>query len=106
MIAYRRFVIRFKFPPFLLLRGENKVPEEEGGFREFKQPSFTKASDFMWDISPKFKAGMRVPSRIVASKALLDAMDLMVYDQITNVATLPGIQKFAFCMPDGHIAPR
>jgi tRNA-splicing ligase RtcB len=29
-------------------------------------------------------------------------MDLQVYDQISNVATLPGIQKFAFCMPDGH----
>ena len=29
-------------------------------------------------------------------------MDLQVYDQITNVANLPGIQKFAYCMSDGH----
>jgi tRNA-splicing ligase RtcB len=29
-------------------------------------------------------------------------MDEQVYEQISNVATLPGIQKYAFCMPDGH----
>lgn len=29
-------------------------------------------------------------------------MDGAVYDQITNVATLPGIIKYALCMPDGH----
>ena len=45
---------------------------------------------------------MRVPARIVATKKLLDAMDPGVFDQITNVATLPGIQKYALCMPDGH----
>ena len=45
---------------------------------------------------------MRVPARIVATKELIDAMDLGVFDQISNVATLPGIQKYAMCMPDGH----
>jgi tRNA-splicing ligase RtcB len=45
---------------------------------------------------------MRVPGRIIATQKLLESMDLQVYDQISNVATLPGIQKFAFCMPDGH----
>jgi tRNA-splicing ligase RtcB len=80
------------------------MPEEvEGPMNfQFRQPTFAKASDFMWDVSTKFKPGMRVPARIVASKALVDDMDLQVYDQVTNVATLPGIQKFAFCMPDGH----
>jgi len=29
-------------------------------------------------------------------------MDDAVYDQVTNVATLPGIAKYALCMPDGH----
>jgi tRNA-splicing ligase RtcB (3'-phosphate/5'-hydroxy nucleic acid ligase) len=29
-------------------------------------------------------------------------MDAGVFDQVTNVATLPGIVKHAFCMPDGH----
>ena len=73
------------------------------GQQDFKKPEFEKRSDYIWDIPTSFKEGMRVPARIFATKNLIDAMDLQVYDQITNVATLPGIQKFAFCMSDGHI---
>jgi Uncharacterized conserved protein len=29
-------------------------------------------------------------------------MDEAVYQQISNVATLPGIARYALCMPDGH----
>jgi tRNA-splicing ligase RtcB len=49
-----------------------------------------------------YKKGMRVPARIIATKELIDAMDAGVFNQIANVATLPGIQKYAYCMPDGH----
>jgi tRNA-splicing ligase RtcB len=45
---------------------------------------------------------MRVPARIYATEKLLHEMDAGVFDQVTNVATLPGILKYAFCMPDGH----
>lgn len=69
---------------------------------QFKKPEFNKISEVMWDIPTTYKQGMRVPARIVATEKLIDAMDLQVYDQITNVATLPGIQKYAYCMPDGH----
>ncbi len=72
------------------------------GEMQFKKPEFIKVSDVVWDIPASFKEGMRVPARIVATRKLIDAMELQVYDQITNVATLPGIQKYAFCMPDGH----
>ncbi len=72
--------------------------------REFRKPEFKKISDFIWEVGTDFKPGMRVPARIYASKAVLDQMDLHVYDQITNVATLPGIVKYAFCMPDGHFS--
>lgn len=66
-------------------------------------PDFVKrVNDFVWDIPATHKAGMRVPARIIASKKIVEDMDMHVYDQITNVATLPGIQKHAFCMPDGH----
>lgn len=71
--------------------------------QEFKKPEFKKISDYIWEIGTDFKEGMRVPARIYASKAVLEQMDLHVYDQITNVATLPGIVKYAYCMPDGHI---
>ena len=70
--------------------------------REFKKPEFQKVNDFVWDIPQTFKQGMRVPARVFASKKILDQMDLMVYDQVSNVATLPGIINHAFCMPDGH----
>jgi len=69
---------------------------------EFRRPEFVKISDVIWDMPPSFKHGMRVPGRIIATRKLIDAMDDQVYDQISNVATLPGIQKYAFCMPDGH----
>ena len=45
---------------------------------------------------------MLVPARIYATKKLLDGMDAGVFNQVTNVARLPGIQRFSFCMPDGH----
>jgi tRNA-splicing ligase RtcB (3'-phosphate/5'-hydroxy nucleic acid ligase) len=61
-----------------------------------------KISDFVWEIPVSYKKDMQVPARIVASRKLLDAMDPGVFDQVTNVACLPGIQSHAFCMPDGH----
>jgi tRNA-splicing ligase RtcB len=56
----------------------------------------------VWEIPPTEKAGMRVPARIYASEALLAAMDQGVFEQVTNVACLPGIVRAALCMPDGH----
>jgi len=66
------------------------------------RPDMKKITDYIWEIDPSYKQGMRVPARIYASKDLLDGMDNQVFDQITNVATLPGIVKYAYCMPDGH----
>ncbi len=45
---------------------------------------------------------MLVPARIYASEALLVHMDQGVFEQVTNVACLPGIVRAALCMPDGH----
>ena len=61
-----------------------------------------KVSDTVWELPPSYKAGMLVPARIFATKKLIDAMDEGVFDQTSNVACLPGILKYAFCMPDGH----
>ena len=49
-----------------------------------------------------YKPGMLVPARIYATERLLLEMDEGVFEQVTNVATLPGIVDYAFCMPDGH----
>jgi tRNA-splicing ligase RtcB len=59
-------------------------------------------SDTIWEIPVLYKAGMQVPARIYGTERLIREMDDAVYDQITNVATLPGITKYAMCMPDGH----
>jgi tRNA-splicing ligase RtcB len=61
-----------------------------------------RVSDTVWEIPVTHKEGMRVPGRIVASEKLLAEFDDGVIDQLTNVATLPGIVGYAYCMPDGH----
>ncbi|HLC81770.1 MAG TPA: RtcB family protein, partial [Candidatus Nanoarchaeia archaeon] len=55
-----------------------------------------------WELPVSYKKGMKVPARIIANNELISSMDAGVFEQISNVATLPGIQKYAFCMPDGH----
>lgn len=61
-----------------------------------------KIEDYVWEIPVTEKEGMRVPARIIASEKIMKEMDQGVYNQITNVACLPGIQNYAYCMPDGH----
>ena len=61
-----------------------------------------KISNVVWELPITFKEGMRVPARIIANEELMKSMDIGVFNQISNVATLPGIQKYAYCMPDGH----
>ena len=56
----------------------------------------------VWEIPKTFKKGMNVPARIYGTENILKNMDDGVFEQITNVACLPGIQKHAYCMPDGH----
>jgi len=53
-----------------------------------------------WCIAPHGK--MRVPAVIFASESLIREMDEKVYEQVTNVATLPGIVKASYAMPDAH----
>lgn len=61
---------------------------------------FTRQSDWRWRIEPH--GDMRVPAVIYANEALIREMDDKVYEQITNVATLPGIVGTAYAMPDAH----
>jgi tRNA-splicing ligase RtcB len=59
-------------------------------------------ADCIWEIPTTEKPGMLVPARLYASEALLAGMDAGVFEQVTNVACLPGIVRAALCMPDGH----
>lgn len=78
------------------------VPESEHDHPAGPPSCITKISDEVWEIPTSYKKGMLVPARIFATKKLLDQMDAGVFDQVTNVACLPGIKKYAYCMPDGH----
>ena len=60
----------------------------------------TRKSEYEWWIEPTGK--MRVPAIIYASADLIRDMDMKVYEQVTNVATLPGIVKASYAMPDAH----
>ena len=59
-------------------------------------------SDVVWEIPKTEKSGMLVPARIYGTGKILGSMDAGVFEQVTNVACLPGIQRYALCMPDGH----
>ena len=61
---------------------------------------FTQRSDFAWEIAQH--GTMRVPAVIFGSEDLIRAMDDKVYEQIVNVARLPGIVQAAYAMPDAH----
>jgi len=70
-----------------------------------QRPPLKKISDVVWEISQDYKKDepkMQVPARIFATPKLLEQMDLAVFEQISNVACLPGIQKAAMAMPDAH----
>jgi tRNA-splicing ligase RtcB len=55
---------------------------------------------FEWRI-PRSGA-MRVPGIIYADRALISDMDEKVREQVVNVASLPGIIKGSYAMPDAH----
>ena len=61
---------------------------------------FSQISPNSWKVEPFGK--MQVPAIIYASEALLCEMDDKVFEQVTNVATLPGIVSASYAMPDAH----
>ena len=61
---------------------------------------FARHAEHEWVIEPT--GAMRVPAVIYADQDLIAAMDEKVFEQVTNVATLPGIVKASYAMPDAH----
>ncbi|MGA9665044.1 MAG: RtcB family protein [Gallionella sp.] len=61
---------------------------------------FERKSEYEWHIRPFGK--MHVPGVIFASETLLCEIDAKVYEQVTNVAMLPGIVEASWAMPDAH----
>ncbi|HLC93279.1 MAG TPA: RtcB family protein [archaeon] len=59
-------------------------------------------SKHVWEIPVTEKKGMNVPGRIFATENLMRGIDEGVFEQLTNVACMPGIVKYAMAMPDAH----
>ena len=57
-------------------------------------------SEDEWVIEPRGE--MRVPGVLFATEGLVRAMDHKVYEQVSNVATLPGIVAASLAMSDAH----
>lgn len=63
----------------------------------------TKIDDNTWEVPKEYQQGMRVPGRIFVSESLMHGLEKQTLDQVANVATLPGIQKYSMAMPDAHL---
>ena len=65
--------------------------------------SFTKISDYTWEIPTSYRKDMRVPVRFFATRKLLEASlnDLSI-EQAINASTLPGVVGRVVVMPDMH----
>jgi len=60
-----------------------------------------KVRDYVWEIPQSGE--MRVPARVLASERLLEEIKQdKTLQQLQNTTHLPGIHKYAICMPDGH----
>jgi tRNA-splicing ligase RtcB len=59
--------------------------------------------EYLWEIPKDYRSDMRVPARIYADDALLEAalQDRSV-EQLINTACLPGVVKYTLAMPDIH----
>lgn len=71
--------------------------------KKVKKANIQKIEDYLWEIPKSFREDMRVPARILANEILLnDILEDRSLNQLVNVATLPGIQKASWVMPDVH----
>jgi tRNA-splicing ligase RtcB len=61
----------------------------------------TKVNDYTFEIPLTIKKD-ECASKNIWLRKYIKTMDSAVFEQITNVATLPGIINYALCMPDGH----
>ncbi len=71
--------------------------------RTAEKQDFQRIDKYIWELPQDFRDDMRVPARLFGDAELFDAaFGDQTVDQLTNVATLPGIVRSAMAMPDFH----
>ena len=70
---------------------------------EITRDDLVKVDDCIYEIPRSYRSDMKVPARVFASETILEDIlhDKSLW-QLANVATLPGIVKYAMAMPDIH----
>ncbi len=67
------------------------------------QEILNKIDDYRWEIPQSYKDGMSVPGLIFANESMLNHIwEEQVFQQVANVAFLPGIVGHSLAMPDIH----
>ena len=67
------------------------------------QGVLNKIDDYRWEIPRSYKPGMSVPGLIFASESMLASIwEEQTFQQVANVAFLPGIVGHSLAMPDIH----
>ena len=58
--------------------------------------------DFRWWLDKSARDRMNVGAKIIGSKKIIDTLEEAAVEQLTNVATLPGVVEPVLAMPDAH----
>ncbi|MDD2439241.1 MAG: RtcB family protein [Methanosarcinaceae archaeon] len=82
---------------------ENEPESEPESQLSSVRSQVRKLSENSWEIPVGHIPDMKVPGRLFVSEKLLEGIEPETLDQIANVATLPGIQKYSMAMPDAHL---
>lgn len=62
-----------------------------------------KIRENVWEVPQSYKNYMRKPARVYADEKLLTKMkEDLTLQQVINVTSLPGVEKYSLVMPDGH----
>ena len=70
---------------------------------KIQKKDLIKINDYTYEIPLSYRADMRVPARVYVNEPLLEDLftDTSLW-QLVNITTLPGIQLYAYGMPDIH----
>ncbi len=64
---------------------------------------FVKITEQIFEVPVTYRAGMRVPARVVADERILEAaLGDNSTEQLVNTTMLPGVVRYALAMPDIH----
>jgi len=61
-----------------------------------------KVGDFEWELDSNVRDKMRVKAKIIANTPIMNAIEDAAVEQLTNVATLPGVIEPVIGLPDMH----